>query len=108
MPTSPARIRATSIPVESIGVQLAVVALQRALLGRGGAYRYDGKVFTHFEAQQGLATLGVMSILDDAQGRLWLGGVNGLFRNVGEAFVHVSPVGPWQAGTSAERNRTAR
>ena len=60
-----------------------------------GVYRFDGKEFTHFDEQDGLVSPGLMSILEDKTGRLWLGGVQGLFRYDGDSFVPVTKTGPW-------------
>ncbi len=63
---------------------------------RFGVYRYDGNSFTKFDEKDGLTTPGIMCIFDDDKGRLWLGGVGGLFRYDGESFFNVKKDGPWK------------
>ncbi|MFN0057253.1 MAG: two-component regulator propeller domain-containing protein [Planctomycetota bacterium] len=62
---------------------------------RSGTYRYDGNAFTRLNEQDGITSL-AFSILEDNSGRLWLGGVQGLFRHDGESFIRVTKDGPWR------------
>ena len=60
-----------------------------------GMYRCNGDTFTRVKEQDGI-TSSAMSILEDNSGRLWLGGVHGLFRHDGNVFVRVTKNGAWQ------------
>lgn len=60
-----------------------------------GVYRYDGESFTNFFKKQGLGVRAVQAILEDDEGRLWVGGGGGLYRYDGESFVNVTKNGPW-------------
>lgn len=47
-------------------------------LGTGsGVTRWDGSEFENFSSDDGLATGGVMSLLEDPAGRIWMGHLNG-------------------------------
>lgn len=69
-----------------------------------GVYRYDpeaegkpgAKAFTRFHEKEGLFTNGILSILEDKQGRFWFGGWKGLFRFDGKTFRPVTKKGPWK------------
>ena len=77
-----------------------------------GVYCYDGASFTNLYKQEGLVSNGILSILEDTEGRFWFGGWGGLFRygvpptDVGEhrdvlketekTFFPVTIDGPWQ------------
>jgi ligand-binding sensor domain-containing protein len=63
---------------------------------RFGVYRYDSRSFTRFDEQEGFTSPGLMCILEDSSGRLWCGGVGGLFRYDGKSFFNVTKNGPWQ------------
>jgi signal transduction histidine kinase len=43
----------------------------------GGVTRFDGKVFTHFTAKEGLNSNSIASILQDDKGNLWFGSFGG-------------------------------
>lgn len=60
-----------------------------------GIYRYDGKSFQHFGSLNGFAD-GLISILEDREGRFWFGGWGGLFRFGEEGLVSVNDHGPWK------------
>ena len=64
--------------------------------GEHGAYRYDGESFTNFGEKDGLISKGIISILEDKEGRFWFGGWMGLFRFDGKRFLHVTREGPWE------------
>jgi ligand-binding sensor domain-containing protein len=61
-----------------------------------GIYRYDGKSFTNFHRKQGLASNAVQCFFEDREGRVWVGGVFGLFRYDGNTFFPVKKNGPWK------------
>jgi len=52
----------------------------------GGIYRYDGKYFTRFGAQDGLGAKGTHAVLVDRNGHLWVGHHRGLTRFDGGSF----------------------
>ncbi|MDX1408391.1 MAG: two-component regulator propeller domain-containing protein [Saprospiraceae bacterium] len=68
-----------------------------------GVYRFDGVGFTLYDKEDGLETLGILTILEDREGRFWLGGWGGLFRydptgslsTDGKKFVTIKKDGPW-------------
>lgn len=60
-----------------------------------GVYRHDGTSLTRFSADDGRPTGAIQCLLEDRDGRLWMGGYRGLFRLDGEAFVAVGKNGPW-------------
>jgi ligand-binding sensor domain-containing protein len=60
-----------------------------------GVYRFDGTTYARYDASDGLQTNGILSILRDRNGRLWLGGWGGLFRFDGHSFASVTAAGPW-------------
>ena len=57
-------------------------------------YQYDGNSFTNFDEKDGITSPGLMSILEDTNKQLWLGGGHGLYRYDGDAFVRVTKEGP--------------
>ncbi len=66
-----------------------------------GVYCYDGKTFRNFYKKDGLVTNGVLSFLEDREGRFWMGGWMGLFRfyadvDKGSSFESVTKDGPWE------------
>lgn len=72
-----------------------------------GVYRYnpssDQAGFTNFYTKDGLITNGILSIIEDKEGRFWFGGWGGLFRYYPSAagagrksFFPVTKEGPWQ------------
>ncbi|MES2655912.1 MAG: two-component regulator propeller domain-containing protein [Bacteroidota bacterium] len=52
-----------------------------------GIYKYDGKLFTHFDEKDGLPNAAVFSLLEDKNGTIWAGTDKGVFRNIGDGFV---------------------
>lgn len=60
-----------------------------------GVYRYDGQSFTNFFKEQGLNVGAVQTIIEDKNGRIWVGGGGGLYRYDGMTFVNVTKNGPW-------------
>lgn len=67
-----------------------------------GVFRYDTYAtavsshdFKKFDKESGLQSLGILSIYEDREERLWLGGWGGLFRLDGEKFSMVTKDGPW-------------
>src|SRR5688572_4073687 len=53
----------------------------------GGPIRYDGKVFTNFSKEVGLAQTRIFSLLEDRSGALWFGSITGgATRYDGKAF----------------------
>lgn len=52
----------------------------------GGAYRYDGKLFTSFTKKDGLAGDMVARIIEDKKGNIWFGGDGGVSRYDGKSF----------------------
>ena len=60
-----------------------------------GVYRYDGTSFINYSAEDGVDTNGILTIMEDKQGRFWFGGWKGLFRFDGERFFPVTKSGPW-------------
>ena len=52
----------------------------------GGVTRYDGKSFTTFTTEDGLASNWVFSIAEDRQGNLWFGTRDGVSRYDGKSF----------------------
>lgn len=69
----------------------------------GGIYRYNinsennsGQTFSNFGKAQGLETHGIITIYEDRNGKIWLGGWGGLFRFDGEKFFKVTKEGPWE------------
>lgn len=58
-----------------------------------GLYRFDGTSFTHYSEQDGLCSNFVTCIIQDLEGRLWLGTDKGLCKFDGDTFTHV-PI-PW-------------
>ena len=63
-----------------------------------GAFRYDGKSFTHISVEDGLSNNQVFAIVDDEDGNIWFGTAHGLCRFDGKAFTHI-PL-PWSDLTS--------
>ena len=61
-----------------------------------GVYCYDGTSFTNFFKKQGLNVGAVQTILEDREGRLWVGGGGGLYRFDGKRFINVTKNGPWE------------
>lgn len=65
---------------------------------RLGVYRYDGESFHLYEGTDRMdltAGMGVQSILEDKNGRMWFGLSGGLFRLADELITNVSQQGPW-------------
>ncbi len=70
----------------------------------GGKALTDSKSgFTNFYRKEGIVTNGILSILEDNEGRFWFGGWGGLFRYYpsaekegGESFFSVTSEGPWK------------
>jgi len=60
-----------------------------------GLYRYDGQSFTAFGVAEGLPSEHILSLLQTADGTLWVGTLRGLAQQVGVAFR------PVPAGTRA-------
>ena len=59
--------------------------------GDGGVSRYDGKAFTNFTVEDGLAHTNVLCILEDRQGHLWFGTFGGgISRYDGRVFQTLS------------------
>lgn len=54
-----------------------------------GVYRYDGKSFINFTMKDGLNSNGILSILEDKKGDIWLGTFSGLSRYDGKTFSHI-------------------
>lgn len=66
--------------------------------GDGGLRRYDGQSFTRFATTAGLATPWVWSVLEDANGHLWVGTrESGLYRYDGTRFITYSDYKPTPA-----------
>ncbi|MEL6142708.1 MAG: two-component regulator propeller domain-containing protein, partial [Bacteroidota bacterium] len=61
-----------------------------------GVYRYDGTSFKNYGQQEGLGVGAVQAILEDREGRLWVGGGGGLYRYEGDVFINVTRDGPWK------------
>jgi ligand-binding sensor domain-containing protein len=63
----------------------------------GGAYRYDGKVFTSFSKSDGLTIGAITRIIEDRNGNLWFGGADGLCRYDGKSFTCFKDglINPW-------------
>ena len=62
-----------------------------------GVYRYDGTSFTNFSVEDGVDTNGILTIMEDREGRFWFGGWKGLFRFDGKRSIPVTKKGPWSA-----------
>ncbi|QQR87021.1 MAG: hypothetical protein IPJ76_01990 [Flavobacteriales bacterium] len=62
-----------------------------------GVFRYDGTSFTNYGPKDGLSSGGILSIMEDREGRFWFGGFGGLFRfdRKTERFTPVGKQGPW-------------
>lgn len=62
----------------------------------GGAYRYDGKIFTSFTTKDGLPSE-VTRIIEDKKGNLWFGASDGLRRYDGKKFTYFTDglINPW-------------
>ncbi|TNE55933.1 MAG: hypothetical protein EP338_01750 [Bacteroidetes bacterium] len=61
-----------------------------------GLYRYDGNSFRNYAKKEGLGVLAVQAVLEDKDGRFWVGGCGGLYRLIGTSFVHITQYGPWK------------
>ncbi len=61
----------------------------------GGAYIYDGKSFTNFSKNDGLASRAIQCTYEDKEGRIWFGGWLGLYRFDGKSFVNFTNQVPW-------------
>ncbi len=64
-----------------------------------GVYRYDGKSFQFYKGTDRMDltwSMGIQSILEDRNGRLWFGFSGGLFRFNGNAITNVTKAGPWK------------
>ncbi len=53
-----------------------------------GIYCFDGKTFTNFKWEDGLANNNIGAILEDRAGNIWVGTTNGVCRYNGKTFVH--------------------
>jgi len=53
---------------------------------RGGIYRYNGKQFILYEAEDGVGAKGTHALLTDRNGHLWIGHNRGITRFDGQAF----------------------
>jgi len=62
-----------------------------------GVFRYDGTSFTNYGIKDGLSSGGIISIMEDREGRFWFGGLGGLFRfdRKTARFTPVGKQGPW-------------
>jgi ligand-binding sensor domain-containing protein len=67
-----------------------------------GVYRYNRKAaavgqaeFVNLYKDAGLVSNGILSIMEDKEGRFWFGGWGGLFRYDGQTFIPVTKYGPW-------------
>lgn len=64
-----------------------------------GLYKYDGKKFKLYSESNRPDLIngiyGIQSMLQDSQGRIWLGLSGGLFRFINDEIVNVSVDGPW-------------
>ena len=69
-----------------------------------GLFRYDGKSFTHFTKQDGLANDGILSLLADKRGGVWIGTAIGLSHFDGKAFENI-PLA-FQSGGQAYPSRS--
>jgi ligand-binding sensor domain-containing protein len=63
-----------------------------------GAYRFDGKSFTHYSKENGLFENKVNVIVEDLSGNLWFGTSEGLYIYNGSTFEHVTI--PWSDTSS--------
>ena len=54
-----------------------------------GVYCYDGKQLIHFLTDDKNNKLNIMDITEDKQNRIWLGGLNGLFRIDNDSVVPI-------------------
>lgn len=64
-----------------------------------GVYRYDGKSFRIYKETDRMdltAGFGLQSMLEDRNGKLWLGFSGGLFRFKDSAIINVTQDGPWE------------
>ncbi|MEZ4723310.1 MAG: hypothetical protein R2863_01465 [Candidatus Kapaibacterium sp.] len=61
-----------------------------------GVYLYDGKELKNYTKEEGLLSHGIMNIFEDSKGKIWCGGLLGLFRLDGNRFVNVTREGPWE------------
>lgn len=64
-----------------------------------GVYQYNGNSFTLYPVASptdSTFNIGVQSILEDRQGRMWFGLSGGLFRLEGSSLIHVTQEGPWE------------
>jgi len=62
-----------------------------------GVYRYDGTSFTNYGIKDGLSSGGIITMMEDREGRFWFGGLGGLFRfdRRTSRFTPVGKQGPW-------------
>lgn len=59
--------------------------------GDGGIWRYDGKSCTNYSVPQGFGDEGIWSMVEDAEGNIWVGTSNtSLFRFDGKCFTRYS------------------
>lgn len=59
---------------------------------KNGLYKYDGEEFINYNI-----SISIMSMLEDKNGALWLGGAGGLYRmNTEGKLINVKKVGPWE------------
>lgn len=64
-----------------------------------GVYRYNGMEFSFYNKTNREPSefgLSVQSMLEDRNGNRWFGCSGGLYRLVGETFIHVGVNGPWK------------
>lgn len=70
-----------------------------------GIYHFDSnpsdmvdqnQSFSNHSKKQGLGVGAVQAMLQDNEGRFWVGGGGGLYRLVGESFINVTKNGPWE------------
>lgn len=54
-----------------------------------GVYKFDGQTLTNYNKDHGLEIGAVQTILEDSNGRLWVGGGGGLYVRQNDSFVHV-------------------
>ncbi|MEO8590627.1 MAG: two-component regulator propeller domain-containing protein [Flavobacteriales bacterium] len=54
-----------------------------------GVLRYNGKAFTRFSADQGLASTEVFAMLEDKAGTIWVGTKEGVYRSDGRTFMRL-------------------
>ena len=60
-----------------------------------GVYRYDGKNFTQFTVQDGLATNTIQHIFEDRKGQIWLSTWKGISVYDGKEITDLADKEPW-------------